>query len=239
MKKTFCLIIIFQFIVTIVQSQSFVQPKDTSISLDSINTNVKPKEDSNIDQNAVKIEVEKLFYENAKRAGLSTEKTNELKKILKERNNVLKKLDMWKEQFDDSFNLEDGLTLYNFKSTAYRNMYARRIYSLLTYQQYCYFVVDEYREEAVENSQLEYQDLIKSNPTLSKDQKLKLYKLIYNYHLNQRLTKVYLSFDKKLQNPRLGVLRVNFEKEFAKICQEYGIKATDSKTNGDNNFQWN
>jgi hypothetical protein len=239
MKTTFRLILIFQLIAVAVHSQGFVQSKDTRISLDSINTNDAELKDAYVDKKAVKTEMQKRFYENAKLAGLTEEKTNQLKKVLEERNSVLKKLDLWKEQLDDTFNLEDGLTLYTFRSTKYRNLYAKRINSLLTYQQFCYFVVDEYRDEAVENSQMEYQDLLKTNTGLNKDQKKKLYKLIYNYHLNQRLTKVYLSFDKKLQNPRLGILRANFEKDFAKICQEYGIKGADAATNSDNNFQWN
>ena len=227
MKATIRLIIPVLLLVTVVQAQSVVQSNDTRISLDSIDINdVESKEDSLVDKNAVKTEMSKVFYENAKRAGLSKEKTNELMKIIQERNKILKNLDIWKEQYDDSYTLEDRGTLYNFKANAYRNLYAKKINNLLTYQEYCYFIVDEYAEEANENSKLEYQQLSKSNPSLSKEQKIKLYNLIYNYHLNQRLTKVYMSFDRRLQKTTLGVLKVNFEKDFAKMCQEFNIKTT-------------
>ncbi|KIQ20112.1 hypothetical protein RT99_13525 [Flavobacterium sp. MEB061] len=226
-------------LVTVVQAQSVVQSNDTRISLDSIDINVESKESSLVDKNAVKTEMSKVFYENAKRAGLSQEKTNELLKIMQERNESLKYLDIWKEQYDDSYTLEDRGTLYNFKANAYRNLYAKKINNLLTYQEYCYFIVDEYREVANENSKLEYQQLLKSNPSLSKEQKIELYDLIYNYHLNERLTKIYLSFDRTLQNPRLGVLRVNFEKDFAKMCKKFNIKTTDPKETKNNNFKRN
>lgn len=240
MKTRIRLITAILLYATTMQSQSFVQSKDTSISLDSINASIgESKEGAHADKNVVKTEMEKVFYGNAKLAGLSEEKTKQLLKIIQERNKILKNLSNWKEQYDDTYTIEDGEALNNFKANAYRNLYAKKINNLLTYQEYCYFIVDEYREEANENSKLEYHQLLSNNPNLNKDQKVKIYKLIYSYHLNQRLTKVYLSFDKKLQNPRLGVLRVNFEKDFAKICQEYGIKDTDVKTNSDNNFQWN
>lgn len=225
------------------QAQSVVQSNDTRISLDSIDINVESKESSLVDKNAVKTEMSKVFYENAKRAGLSQEKTNELIKIIQERNKILKDLDIWKEQYDDNYTLEDTGTLYNFKANAYRNLYAKKINNLLTYQEYCYFIVDEYREVANENSKLEYQQVLKSNSSLSKEQKIELYDLlydlIYNYHLNERLTKIYLSFDRTLQNPRLGVLRVNFEKDFAKMCKKFNIKTTDPKETKNNNFKPN
>lgn len=240
MKTTFRLSIIFLLIVTAMQSQNFSQSKDTRVSLDSIDMNDEELKDSYLDNNVVQSEMEKRFYENAKLAGLTKDKTKMLKKILEERNSVLKNIDLWKEQLDDTFNLEDRITLYTFRSTRYRNLYAKKINNLLTYQQFCYFVVDEYRDEAVENSQMDYQDLLKSNPSLNTEHKKKIYKLIYDYHLNQRLIKIYNSFDKKLQDSRLEVFRINFEKDFANICQEYGIKGVDTETNNnDNNSQLN
>jgi len=240
MKTTICLIIPVFLLVTLVQAQSVAQSNNTRISLDSIDINdVESKESSLVDKNDMKTEMSKVFYENIKRAGLSQEKTNELIKIIQERNKSLKYLDTWKEQYDDSYTLEDRGTLYNFKANACRNLYAKKINSLLTYQEYCCFIVDEYREEANENSKLEYQQLLKSNPSLSKEQKIKLYNLIYNYHLNQCLTKIYLSFDRRLQKTTLGVLKVNFEKDFAKMCKEFNIKKTDPKETKNNNFKRN
>jgi hypothetical protein len=233
------LIIPVLLLVTVVQAQTVVQSNDTHISLDSININVESKESSLVDKNAVKAEMSKVFYENAKRAGLSQEKINEIIKIIQERNKILKDLDIWKEQYDDNYTLEDRGNLYNFKANAYRNLYSKKINNLLTYQEYCYFIVDEYREVANENSKLEYQQVLKSNPSLSKEQEIELYDLIYNYHLNECLTKIYLSFDRTLQYPRLGVLRVNFEKNFAKMCKKFNIKTTDPKETKNNNFKRN
>lgn len=174
MKTTIRLIIPVLLLVTVMQAQSVVQSTDTRISLDSIDINdVELKESSLVDKNAVKTEISKVFYENAIRAGLWQEKTNELIKIIQERNKIFKKLDIWKEQYNDSYTLEDVGTLYNFKANLYRNLYAKKINNLLTYQEYCCFIVDGYREKANENSKLEYQRLLKDNPSLSKEQKIK------------------------------------------------------------------
>jgi len=172
MKTTICLIIPVLLLVTVVQAQSDVQSNDTRISLDSIDINdVELKESSLVDKNAVKTKMSKVFYENATSAGLWQEKTNELIKIIQERHKIFKNLDIRKEQYNDRYTLEDGGLLYNFKANLYRNPYARKINNLLTYHEYCYFIVDGYTEQANENSKLEYQQFSKVNLSLNKEKK--------------------------------------------------------------------
>jgi hypothetical protein len=218
-----------------IQAQNFDEPKKVTVPDEKSATEkvVENRLSNSTDSS------EKVFYENAKRAELTEEKTQQLLKIIQERNIVLKDLENKKKQADASFSIQDPGTLYNFKINQARNQYAKKISRLLTYNQYCYFIVDTYREEAKEDSRLEFFQLLKSNPDLTKEQKLKLYKPIYSYHLNQLLTTAYFSFDKNLQKPKLGVLRFNFEKEFAKICQENNIKTAEPKEANSNNFQWN
>lgn len=239
MKTPICLMMMILLYTSAILAQNFDEPKKLTIPEDETTTVAKSTENVEPNTSAVAIAMEKIFYANAKRAELTDEKTQELIKIINERNKVLKDLDSGKKQAETSFSIQDPGTLYNFKIKEARNLYAKRISYLITYKQFCYFVVDNYREEAIEKAKLEYNQLNKNNPDLTKEQKLKLYKLIYSYHLNQLLTNAYLSFDSNLLKPKLGVLRFNFEKEFAKTCQEFNIKTAEPKGATNNNFQWN
>lgn len=237
-KKTFIHAVLL-LITIATQAQNFEDPIKPNIPEEITNNTVKSPENIVTDPNAIAIAMEKAFYKNAKLAGLTDEKTQELIKIINERNQVLKDLDTRKKQANAAFSIQDPLTLYNLKIKEARNEYTRKISSMITYNQYCYFIVDDYREEVKEKSDLEYLQLSKNNPHLTKDQKLKLHKLIYNYYLNKTLTAVYFSFDTNIQKPKLGFLRFNFEKEFAAISKEYNIKIGESKQSNSNNFQWN
>lgn len=222
-----------------IQAQNFDEPKNATIPDEETNTTTKSTEKISPNGTVVAVAMEKVFYINAKRAGLTDEKTQELIKIISKRNQVLKDLDTRKKEANASFSIEDPGTLFNFKIKEARNYYAKKISQLITYNQFGYFVVDNYRDEATEKAKPEYMQLFKNNPDLTKDQKLKLYKLIYGYHLNQLLTNAYLSFDTNLLKPKLGVLRFNFEKEFAKTCIEFNVKTIEVKESASNDFQWN
>ncbi|POY39796.1 hypothetical protein C3L50_08170 [Flavobacterium alvei] len=237
MKRLIYLAILL--LATAIQAQNFDEPKNASIPDEETKTATKSAEKEPHNASVVAAAMEKVFYINAKRAGLTDDKTKDLIKIIDERNQVLKDLDTRKKQANAPFSIEDPGTLFNFKIKEARNRYAKKISQLVTYNQYCYFVVDNYREEAIEKAKPEYMQLSKGNPDLTKDQKQKLYKLIYSYHLNQLLTNSYLSFDSNLLKPKLGVLRFNFEKEFAKTCKEYNVKVNESKGSTSNGFQWN
>lgn len=179
------------------------------------------------------------FYENVKKAGLTEAKTEEILKIIEERNQVLKDLDTKKKQADAPYSIQDPGTLYNFKINNARTYYAKKINSLLTYKEYAEFTAEDYKKEANENAKIEYEQLINKNINLTEKQKKELYQLIYNYHLNQFLTTAYYGFDKTQQKPKLGILRFNFEKEFKKLCKEYNIKVHESSGENTNGFQWN
>ncbi|WP_281636259.1 hypothetical protein [Flavobacterium marginilacus] len=224
---------------TRVQSQNFDEAKNVNVPSEETKTNTKSdgKQIPNI--SVVTASMEKVFYINAKRAGLTEENTKDLIKIIEERNQVLKDLDNRKKLANGAFSVEDPGTLFNFKIKEARNFYAKKISQLITYNQFGNFVVDNYRDEATEKAKPEFMQLSKNNPDLTKDQKLKLYKLIYSYHLNQLLTNAYLSFDSNLLKPKLGVLRFNFEKEFAKTCKEFNVKTAEVKEAASNDFQWN
>ncbi|MEP6806938.1 MAG: hypothetical protein ABI892_20585 [Flavobacterium sp.] len=186
-----------------------------------------------------KNDTKERFYENAKKAGITETKTEELLKIIDDRNKVLKDLDTKKKQADAPYSTQDPGTLYNFKINNARTYYAKKISSLLTYKEYAEFTVDDYKKEANENAKIEFEQLINNNTSLTEKQKKNLYLFIYNYHLNQFLTTAYYSFDKTQQKPKLGILRFNFEKEFKKLGKEYNIKVYESSGQNTNGFQWN
>lgn len=194
---------------------------------------------SAVKENLTEAATKQRFYESAKRAGLTATKTDELLKIIAERNQVLKDLDSKKKQAHAPYSIQDPGTLYNFKINNARNYYARKINGLLTYKEYCDFAVENYKTEAGGNTKTEYQQLIQNNANLSKNQKKKLFGFIYNYHLNQLLTTAYYSYDKTLQKPKLGILRFSFEKEFKKMCKEYNIKTSEGGEGNTNGFEWN
>ncbi|WP_281235322.1 hypothetical protein [Flavobacterium gelatinilyticum] len=179
------------------------------------------------------------FYKSAEKAGLTEAKTNELLKIIEERNKVLKDLDTRKKQADAPYSIQDPGSLYNFKINNARNYYAQKINSSLTYKEYSEFAVDDYKNEAIQNVKTEYEPIINNNSSLPESQKEKLYALLYQYHLNHLLTTAYYSFDKTVQKPKLGILRFRFEKEFKKLSTEYNLKTTEAASKNANGFEWN
>lgn len=240
MKKIIYSALVVLLSTTAIQAQNFDESKNVTLPDEETNVTAgKSMEKELPNTNATAAAMEKVFYLNAKRADLTEEKSKALLKIIDERNKVLKDLDTKKKQANATFSIEEPGTFFNFKIKEARNFYARKISELITYKQYCYFVVDNYREEAVRKATQEYSQLIKNNPDLIKEQKIKLFKIIYNFHLNQLMTSAYLSFDTYLQKPKLGVLRFNFEKEFAKTCKELNIKTAESNESNKNDFQWN
>lgn len=180
-----------------------------------------------------------VFYKNAKSAALTPEKTKELLKIIDERNVVIANFIAKRERYNAPFNVQDPWVMYNYKIDQAQKYYIKKITDILSYQEYSYFVVVNFREEAEQKSRLEYKQLLDSNPNLNDEQKVKLYDLINSYQLNLLITTAYYNSDKTLQKAKQGALTFNFEKEFAKTCKEFNIKIDKLKESSANNFQWN
>lgn len=217
MKTTFYFILIL-FVTTIsLQAQKSPEPNLPRIT-DSLKT---------------------IFYKNAKRAALTDEKTNELIKIIDERNKVIADYDAKRKRYNAPFSIQDPGVFYTYKIDQAQKYYAKKIKNTISYEQYGHFVAVNFREEAEEKTKEEYRQLQESNPDLTQDQKEKLHKLIYTYHLNQSITTAYYNFDLVLQKSKKGALTFNFEKEFAKTCKEFNIKIDKLKESSANNFQWN
>lgn len=217
MKTSIYLMLILFLLFTSVQAQKSVAPNTVTIA-DSLRT---------------------IFYKNAKSAGLTPEKTNELLKIIDERNVVIANFIAKRERYNAPFNVQDPWVMYNYKIDQAQKYYAKKIKDLLTYEQYGHFVVVNFREEAEEKTKEEFQQLIDSNPSLTKDQKEKMFQLIYGYHMNLVLTTAYYNFDKTLQKAKQGALSFGFEKKFAETCKEFNIKIDKMNKSSANNFQWN
>lgn len=216
MKTTFYLVLIF-LATTVIQAQKGVKPNTATIA-DSLKT---------------------IFFKNAKSASLTPEKTQELLKIIDERNIVIANFIAKRERYNAPFNVQDPWVMYNYKIDQAQKYYAKKIKDLITYEQYGHFVVVNFREEADEKAKMELKHLLDANPTLTKEQELKLYNLINSYQLNLLLTTAYFNSDKSLQKAKQGALTFNFEKEFAKTCKEFNIKIDKLKESSANNFQWN
>ncbi len=187
---------------------------------------------------AIEKQMKKKFYEKAKQANLTQEKTEELASLIEERNKVLKDLNAKRNDADLSFSIQDPVTLWNNKITDAQNQYAQKILKALTYEEFSEFVREDYDQEAAESAKVEFFKLIQKKPDLTKGQKVKIIELFYNYHLNQLLYNAYLRFDTSLQMPKLKALKFTFEKELAKICKEYGINFTAPTGTNSNDFQW-
>jgi hypothetical protein len=180
-----------------------------------------------------------IFYKNAKNAKLTDQKTNELLKIIDERNVVVADYIAKRERHNAPFNVQDPGVMYNYKIDQAQKYYAKKINNLLSYEEYSQFVVVNFREEAEEKSKLEFNQLMDSNLNLKEEQKLKMYDLIYGYQLNLLLTGGYYNFDQMLQKSKKGALTFNFEKKFAETCKEFNIKIDKLRASSANNFQWN
>lgn len=187
---------------------------------------------------AIEKEMKTKFYEKAKQANLTTEKTEELSSLIEERNRVLKDLNAKKKNAQTNFSIQDPVSMLNDKITYAQNQYAQKILKALTYEEFCQFVFDDYQEEAAESAKTEFFKIVQKKPDLTEEQKKKIYELFYHYHLNQLLCNAYLKFDVSQQMPKLKALKFTFEKELDKMCKEYDINfMAPTGTNG-NNFQW-
>lgn len=217
MKTTFYLFLTF-FVITIsLQAQKTVKPNTAAIA-DSLKT---------------------IFYQNAKLAKLSDKKTNELLKIIDERNLVVAGFIAKRERHNAPFNVQDPWVMYNYKIDQTQKLAARKINNLLSYEEYSQFVVVNFKEEAEQNAKPEFMQLLDGNPNLKGEQQEKMYSLIYGYHLNLLLTGGYYNFDQMLQKSKKGALTYNFEKQFAETCKEFNIKIDKLRESSANNFQWN
>ncbi len=180
-----------------------------------------------------------IFYKNAKRAALTDEKTNELVKIIDERNKVIADYDAKRKRYNAPYSIQDPGVFYTYKIDQAQKYYAKKIKDLITYEQYGHFTAVNFREEAEEKTKEEFEQLLESNPSLTQEQKEKLQKLIYGYHLNLSMTTAYYNFDKTLQKAKQGAMTFGFEKKFAETCKELNIKMDKMNKSSANNFQWN
>lgn len=217
MKTSIYLMLTLFQLTTSVQAQKTVEPNLPRIT-DSLKT---------------------VFYKNAKSAGLTAEKTNELIKTIDERNRVIADFDAKRKRYNAPFSIQDPGVFYTYKIDQAQKYYAKKINNLITYEQYGYFTAVNFREEAEQKTKEEFNQLLNSNPSLTLDQKEKIHKLIYGYYLNLSMTTAYYNFDKTLQKAKQGALTFNFEKKFAQICKEFNIKIDKLRESSANNFQWN
>ncbi|WP_310559797.1 hypothetical protein [Flavobacterium sp.] len=217
MKTTFYLFLTLFFITISLQAQKTVKPNTAAIA-DSLKT---------------------IFYQNAKFAKLTDKKTNELLKIIDERNKVVAGFIAKRERHNAPFNVQDPWVMYNYKIDQAQKYYAKKINNLLSYAEYAQFVIVNFKEEAELNSKLELKQVLDSNPNLTKEQQQQLYNLIFEYQLNLLMTGGYYNFDQMLQKSKKGAWSFTFEKEFAKTCKEFNIKIDKLKESSANNFQWN
>lgn len=183
-------------------------------------------------------EAKQKFFDKAKKAGIPDEKVNQILVFISKRGEELRALTAENKKANSTYSILEPGEQYSAKMRIVRNRYAKLINTSMTYPQFGAMMVDDFRDQGHENSKLEFMQLIRSNPGLTKEQQVKLYDTIYNFHLNELLTTSYLSFDQTLQKPKLGSLRFEFEKTFASLCKEYNIK-TASSNDANNSFQWN
>lgn len=198
----------------------------------------KSVENSTINEKETDAEAKQKFLEKAKKAGIPDENINQILVLISKRGEELRALTAENKKANSTYSILEPGEQYSTKMKAVRNRYTKLINTSMTYPQFGAMMVDDFRDQGHENSKVEFIQLIRANPGLTKEQQVKLYDTIYNFHLNELLTTSYLSFDQTLQKPKLGSLRFEFEKTFASLCKEYNIKtATDKDSN--NSFQWN
>jgi hypothetical protein len=217
MKATIYLILLSIFSSASLQAQKVTQPNTTAIA-DSLKT---------------------VFYKDAKRAGLTTEKTKELLKIIDERNKVIADFDAKKKRYYAPFSVMDPDVAYTYKIDIAQKLYAKKIKNLLNYEQYFQFIDFYFRDEAEQKAKEEMYQLTIGNPALTDEQKIKLYDLIYNHYLNFKVSYSYYNGDFNLQKSKQAGLTFVFEKRFAEMCKEFNIKIEKIRESSANNFQWN
>lgn len=229
MKKTINLVLTMLFFTTGIMAQKVVENKKANDTL----------KNSTIDKALIEKQLSVKFYENAKKAGLSEEKILALITIIDERNAVFADLNAKRKLSGLRFAIQDLGALYTYKFGEARDYYAKKIADLINYNQYAYFIIDDYRDQANESANVELKKVVEKKKDLTANQQMKLYELFFNYNINQLLNTAYYSYDKTLQKPKLSSLRFTFEKEFANICKEYNINNSISTGKTSNGFQWN
>lgn len=183
-------------------------------------------------------EAKQKFLEKATKAGIPDQTITHILLLIAKRGEELRALTAENKKTNSTYSILEPGEQYSNKMRAVRNNYTKLINTAMTYQQYGAMMVDTYRDQANQDSKLEFLQLMQANPNLTQEQQIKLYETIYNFHLNQLLATSYLSFDLTLQKPKLGTLRFEFEKTFANLCKEYNIKTAATNT-ANNSFQWN
>lgn len=231
MKKPIYLALTIFLFSTGIKAQSITENKKIIDTLEISNDNGKTRL-------LVENELKMRFYANAKKAGLSEEKTIALIKIIDERNEVFADLNAKRKLSGLRFAVQDLGALYTYKFGEARNYYAKKISDLIDFKQYSYFIMDDYRDEANESANAELKKIVLMKKDLTEAQRNKLYELVFNYNINQLLYSAYYSYDKTLQKPKLSALRFTFEKELSSICKEYDINNNTNRA-GSNGFQWN
>lgn len=180
-----------------------------------------------------------IFYKNAKRAGLKEEIFNELVKTIDERNRVIADYDVKRRRYNAPYSIQDPGVFYTYKIDQAQKYYAKKIKELITYEQYGHFTAVNFREEAEQKTKEEFEQILQGNPNLTQEQKEKLHKLIYGYHLNLLMTTAYYNYDKTLQKAKQGAMTFGFEKKLTETCKEMNIKMDKMNKSSANNFQWN
>jgi hypothetical protein len=236
MKNKITIALLFLLVSSIAMAQSKETPTKTNSKSESSTNPIV--ESSSANEKETDAEAKQKFLDRAKKAGITDEQINQILMLISKRAEELRALTAENKKANSTYSILEPGEQYSTKMKLVRNKYTKLINTSMTYQQFCAMMVDDFRNQGHENSKLEFIQLIKANPSLTKEQQVKLYDTIYNFHLNELLTTSYLSFDLTLQKPKLGSLRFEFEKTFANLCKEYNIKtANDKETN--NSFQWN
>lgn len=197
----------------------------------------------NVEANPISVgeadsEAKQKFLDKAKKAGIPEEKIDQILLLMSKRGEEMRALTAENKKANSAFSILEPGEQYSAKMRIVRNRYAKLINMSMSYQQFCAMMVDDFRDQGHENSKIEFLQLIRDNPDLTKEKQKKIYDTIYNFHLNELLTISYLSFDQTLQKPKLGSLRFEFEKSFSALCKEYKIK-TAATNEVNNSFQWN
>jgi hypothetical protein len=210
-----------------------------------IDTN-KPHDDNaqaiNVKEKSAMISTDSLknvFYQNASIAKLQEKKISALLKIIDQRNRTITRYHSKRNQHSPAFAVQHPELMYDYKIEQLQKFYAKKISTLLSYNEYCVFVAKDYKTDAEENTKFEFSQLVESYPDLTSEQKAKLFKILFDYHLNLILISNYYYFDTSLQKSKNGVLTFQFEKKLEETCKELKIKIDKLKDIKSSIYQWN
>lgn len=217
----------------------------SSAQAQNIDTN-KPHDDNaqaiNVKEKSAVTSTDSLknvFYQNASTAKLEEKKISELLKIIDQRNRTITRYHSKRSQHSPAFSVQHPELMYDYKIEQLQKFYSKRISTLLSYNEYCVFVAKDYKIDAEENTKFEFSQLVESYPNLTDAQNAKLFKILFDYHLNLILIANYYHFDSSLQKSRNGVLTFQFEKKLEETCKELKIKIDKLKDIKSSIYQWN